>query len=183
MAQGPHPLALALIDRLSARSHAPVLEIGAGSGRNTAALRAAGFVVTAIGAEEIARAARGYVGALSTHALLHGSPDSIASLLDQIAQRLEKAAPLYATFASIHDARYGAGVRLGDHTFAPEAGEERGVPHTYFNEKQLRTLLAKHFELEAIEEIDASAIVGRWAHAQLPAGTVHWFVHATFCHA
>ncbi|HUA09530.1 MAG TPA: hypothetical protein VMA98_09670, partial [Candidatus Acidoferrales bacterium] len=66
LSRPPHPLALALIERLRERPGAEVLEVGAGSGRNTPALIAAGLRV---GSEP----ARGpYAAALSTHALLHG---------------------------------------------------------------------------------------------------------------
>ena len=61
----PHPLALDLIERLRDRPGARVLEIGAGSGRNTRALIGAGLRVQA------PPDSGPYAAALSTHALLH----------------------------------------------------------------------------------------------------------------
>ena len=118
----PHPLTLELIDRLRARPHATVLEVGAGSGRNTHALHAAGFRVVCL--DDAATAA----AALSTHALLHGTPASISELLHRIAEHVEGGAPLYATFGSVRDRRYGRGRLIEERVYAPQDGDERDVP-------------------------------------------------------
>ncbi|MFZ1017913.1 MAG: hypothetical protein WAN39_08595, partial [Candidatus Cybelea sp.] len=44
----PHPLAVRLIEHLRAEPAARVLEFASGRGRNTEALRAAGFTVVAV---------------------------------------------------------------------------------------------------------------------------------------
>jgi hypothetical protein len=176
----PHPLAAALIDRLGARP-VQVLEIGTGSGRNTAALAAAGHFVHTISdvvaPHEFPSRGR-FQGALTTHALLHGTAESIAPLLARIAQLLDDAAPFYATFGSVRDSRFGIGTRIDDWTFAPESGDEIGVPHVYFDEPHLRALLDRYFAIESLEERNVDEIVGRWAHAERPQGSVHWFVRA-----
>lgn len=165
----PHPLALELIDRLRNRHGAPVLEIGRGSGRNTRALEAAGFHVIDLDSEQIA------AGALSTHTFLHGTPDAIASLLARVAKRLEPGAPFLVTFGSRQDARFGQGTRIEDHVFAPEEGDERGVPHAFFDEISLRRLL-KAWHVESLREQIVDDIAGQWAHEQQPLrGAVHWF--------
>lgn len=115
-------------------------------------------------------------GALSTHALLHGTPADISALCRAIAARLHPLAPFYATFGSIHDARFGAGARLGDATFAPIDGDEAGVAHTYFDEPALRRMLESDFAIESLEERGVDAIAGNWAHERRPLrGAVHWF--------
>lgn len=166
-----HPLAVALIRRLENTGGA-VLEIGPGSGRNTAALRAAGLRVSH---EPVASA---FDAALSTHALLHGTPTDVANALDAIAAALKPGAPLYATFGSQRDARFGRGTRVDARTFAPNDGDERGVAHCYFDEPVLRALLETHFSVESMEETSVDDVVGRWAHAQPPSGSVHWFVRS-----
>src|SRR5215469_16378881 len=123
----PHPLAFELIKRMQGQFRISVLEVGAGSGRNTRALETAGFAIVQIG-NSIADAA------LSTHALLHGTSESIAELLDRIADQLKPGAPFFGTFGSVRDARNGAGTRLGAHTYSPTSGDERGVAHTFFDE-------------------------------------------------
>lgn len=173
-------MAVELIERLH-QQHAQILEIGCGGGRNTAALRAAGFSVHAVADEPAgafsAQASR-FDAALSTHALLHGTPASIASIVRAIAGSLHPGAPFYATFASKADARYGTGTRVTEDAYAPDEGDERGVAHTYFDEISLRALLDPDFTVEALEERDVDDVVGRWAHAQQPRGSVHWFVRA-----
>jgi hypothetical protein len=169
----PHPLALDLIERLSDRPAARVLEIGSGSGRNTRALVAAGLRVCSLPPDERC------VAALSTHALLHGSPTSLATLLDRIAAGLEPDAPLFATFGSMFDARYGMGDEREPHVFAPRDGDEAGVAHAYFDEVRLRKLLVPRFVIESLREVEVDRIAGDWAHPTTPLrGAVHWFAVA-----
>jgi hypothetical protein len=168
----PHPLAVALIERLRGRSGARVLEIGPGSGRNTRALTAAGMSVQAFGDG----AAPGATAALATHALLHGTPESIARDLRTIAALLEPDAPFYATFGSVRDARFGNGERLGEHVFAPLDGDEAGVAHTFFTRSMLDTLLESDWHVESIDEVSVDDVAGSWAHLRDPLrGAVHWF--------
>jgi len=169
----PHPLAFALIERLRERPAARVLEVGAGSGRNTDALRAAGLRVCTLPVQQLCAAA------LTTHALLHGTPASIAAQLDDIAAALEPAAPLFATFASVRDARYGTGNALEPHVYAPMQGDETGVAHAYFDEGRLRTLLSPRFTFESLREVNVDQVAGTWAHQRTPLrGAIHWFVVA-----
>jgi hypothetical protein len=174
-----HPLAISLIARLRAIPNARVLEIGAGTGRNTEALRAAGFEIDALadGAPIPARD-KYYDAALSTHALLHGTPGTIAASLSAIANALKPQAPLHATFASTLDARFGKGQRISKHVFASETGDEAGVPHVYFTSEELRSLLEANYDVESIQETAADDIVGTWAHREPLRGVVHWFVRA-----
>lgn len=149
-----------------------VLEIGAGSGRNTIALEGAGITVLAPGQGPAD-------AALSTHALLHGTLESIAERLDQIAAQLRPGAPLYGTFGSVRDARFGEGDRLGAFTFAPTDGDERGVAHTFFDEPRVRALIERRFVVESLVERGVDAVVGTWAHPQSPLeSAVHWFAVA-----
>jgi hypothetical protein len=170
----PHPLTLELIERLRARSGAGLLEVGAGSGRNTRALEAAGFRVFA------PPGGGPYAAALSTHALLHGTPASIGLELATIAAVLEPGAPLFGTFGSTRDARYGTGTLLEAHVYASPEGDERGIAHAYFDRARLRELLAAQWLVESMREVVVDDIVGKWAHATAPLrGSVHWFVIAT----
>ncbi len=169
----PHPLALSLIERMSERPGARVLEVGTGSGRNTRALVAAGLRVCSFSPEEPCAAA------LSTHALLHGTPTSLEELLDRIVTSLERSAPFYATFGSVHDARYGNGDEREPHVFAPLDGDEAGVAHAYFDESRLRGLLERRFVIESLREVAVDKIAGDWAHKTAPLrGAVHWFIVA-----
>ncbi len=181
--RAPHPLAARLIAAAGPQTH--VIEIGTGSGRNAAALAAAGLPYVSIGqSAPIAPlvVAQRFNAALSTHALLHGTPHSIANRLAEIARALEAGSPLYATFGSTADARYGSGDRIDDATFAPVDGDERGVAHAYFDESHLRALLSPHFEPVHIEAVAVDSIAGAWAHLTAPLhGAVHWFVEARRC--
>jgi SAM-dependent methyltransferase len=176
----PHPLAIALIERLGAGTGARVLEIACGRGRNTAALSAAGLEVQAIADEETHRfkAVGTFDAVLSTHGFLHGTPAEIEALIAKTAAALRAGAPLYAAFASTRDARYATGTRVADDTFAPCSGEETGVPHRYFSEAALRATLGSYFEIASLAEHGVDHIVGRWAHAEQPSGSVHFFVIA-----
>jgi hypothetical protein len=170
----PHPLALALIERMRERPGALILEIGAGSGRNTAALKRAGFAVVEFESAQSACAA-----ALSTHAMLHGRMDEIEARLARIAGLLDAGAPFYATFGSASDARFGTGVSIAPNVYAPETGDEAGVAHAYFTRDALCALLERHFTVVGLEERGVDEIAGAWAHERQPLrDAVHWFVRA-----
>lgn len=175
-----HPLAIALIERLRVYPRARVLELGSGSGRNTAALEAAGFDVCSIPDAKLPSFSvpAGFDGAIATHAMLHGTPATVAGMVAATARALKSGGPFYATFASVQDARFGTGTKIDEQTFAPVDGDERGVAHVYFDEARLRVLLERHFTVESLRECSVDDVVGRWAHSQKPHGSVHWFVHA-----
>jgi len=180
-----HPLARALIERFRGEPGARILEIGTGSGRNLRALRAAGLSVNSL---DDARAARpdaigaagdDFAAALSTHALLHGDSNSLKEMMSAVARALRSGAFLYATFGSSRDARFGRGERVDDLTFAPSEGDERGVPHAYYDEQRLRALLEPYFKIESLEEHDVDRVAGSWAHREETlAGAIHWFAIA-----
>jgi SAM-dependent methyltransferase len=179
-------LAVGLIEHLRGAPEIRVLEFACGAGRNTRALREAGFDVVAIDDRTAASEApfagvRGaFAAAISTHGLLHGTPPIIAGHVSQIARLLAENGMLYATFGSIRDSRFGQGERVDASTFAPAGGDERGVAHGFFSREQLRALLDPYFAIESLEEHDAAEIAGSWAHRQRPlSGAVHWLAVAT----
>jgi hypothetical protein len=181
----PHPLAAALIKRLHFRPESRVLDFAAGSGRNGDALRRAGFTVVAIRDDDAASEAGlstlagRFDGVLSTHGLLHGVPRSIEARVRAIANCLDTDGLLFATFGSKRDSRFGQGERIDDSTFAPDGGDERGVPHGYFDRDQLRALLEPYFEIESLREQGVDDVAGSWAHRERPlVGACHWFVVA-----
>ena len=173
---------MALIERLHAGHAARVLDFGYGSGRNTASLKAAGFTVVAIddaaaGAAEPLRAIpERFDAAISTHGLLHGTHDAIASRVRAIAERLRAGGLFYATLGSSRDKRFGQGLHLGDCTFAPVDGDEHGVPHTYYDRDRAMAMLVPYFHIESLDEAGVDEIAGSWAHSARPLhGAVHWF--------
>ena len=173
--ESQHPLTRELI----ATTHPGqrILLVGVGSGRHLAALHAAGLTVEAVEAGAPLPARFDFDGALSTHALLHGRPETIAATLAAVAARLRDGATFAFTLGSTRDPRFGQGVRLDDSTWAPEAGDEAGVAHAYFDERGVRALL-DGWEIVALTEGDASATAGAWAHPSGTASLVHWFVRA-----
>ncbi|HMF27349.1 MAG TPA: methyltransferase domain-containing protein [Candidatus Cybelea sp.] len=178
----PHPLAAALIERLHACPSVRVLDFACGSGRNTSALRAAGFTVVAVddaaaaATEPLREISQAFDAAISTHGLLHGANEAIASNVRAIAECLRTGGLFYATFGSSRDARFGQGRRIGSWTFAPLDGDERDVPHTYFDRNRLAAMLAPYFQIESLEEVGVDEIAGRWAHSAKPLrGAAHWF--------
>ncbi|HEY1881884.1 MAG TPA: hypothetical protein VGG51_02440 [Candidatus Cybelea sp.] len=182
----PHPLAVRLVEHLRAAPAARVLEFASGRGRNTEALRADGLTVitvddrTAGSAAPLEGLSGRFAAALSTHGLLHGTPATIAATLAGIAGLLAKGAPLYATFGSVNDARFGSGTKIDEFAYAPESGDERGVAHAFFDRERLRALLGTQFTILSLEERDAGQSAGHWAHSARPlSDAVHWFAVAT----
>lgn len=180
-----HPLAQRVIECLRREGGCRVLDFASGSGRNGAALRRAGFTVVEVDDAAAASDAptssvsERVAAVLSTHGLLHGTAPAIAARISAIAAALEDDGWLCATFGSSHDARFGEGERIAGSTYAPTSGDERGVAHTFFNEEELRALLAPAFAIESLAEHAVDEVAGSWAHRERPlTGAVHWFVVA-----
>ncbi len=168
--------------RLHPKPDRPVLDFAAGSGRNGAALRSAGFAVVTVDDETAASPAplRGATGpfaaVVSTHGFLHGATPAVAARVGAIAASLARGGLLYASFGSTRDARFGRGERIDRATFAPAEGDERGVAHAYFDRETLRSLLERYFKIESLDEHGVDALAGTWAHRRAPlSGAVHWF--------
>lgn len=161
-----------------------MLELAPGSGRNTGALRRAGLDVETIpdaSLDEWLRsdAAQGAFDAvLSTHGFLHGTAATATAMIERSSRALRAGGLLFATFASERDRRFGRGTRLDDRSYAPDDGDEAGVAHVYFDERSLRGELRACYEIQSLEEREVDDVVGRWAHAERPSGSVHWFVRA-----
>lgn len=154
----PHPLTLELIAALAGRAGARVCDFATGNGRNAAALRAAGLVVCAVADAQAARdplpAFDGddWDGLISTHGFLHGDAPAIARRIAATVAHLSAGAPFYVTFGSTHDPRCGEGTQLGPRTFAPSAGEESGVAHTYYDAPALHALLQPYVAIVALDQ-------------------------------
>jgi len=175
----PHPLVGALIAALPADSR--VLLVGVGSGRHIPPLLKAAFRVDALDEATLRAVVDGepfsgeFDGAVSTHALLHGTPGAIAAALGAIGARLRAGAPFHLTLGSTADPRFGTGTRVDDATWSALTGPEAGVPHAYFDEVGVRVLLAD-WDVLALEARSAAATAGRWAHRPDELATmVHWF--------
>jgi hypothetical protein len=175
----PHLLAVRLAAALGAGAR--VLVLGAGSGRSLPPLRAAGLQIeSAPTGEELFAAYPGpYDGVLSTHALLHGTRESVALRVGLLVGRLTANGRFYATFGSTLDPRFGKGDWVPGDGWAPQEGDEAGVCHAYFDRRGVEELLAAFTERH-IEARDVRDLVGRWAHAAGSADmpSVHWFVEA-----
>jgi hypothetical protein len=182
-AHDAHPLAERLIALARERPLAgPVIEIGLGSGRNTRALVDAGIALVSVPDDvpytQLPGHRESYGAALSTHAYLHGISSKLRGGIAELRRVLMPGAPAFLTLGSIKDARYGLGVPLDDRTFAPGDGDEAGIPHAFFDRDGVLELLFG-FTIDALEEVDADATAGRWAHpGGEPSGRVHWFVQA-----
>jgi hypothetical protein len=197
----PHPLVAALIDAVPARSR--ILLLGVGSGRHIPPLLAANLRIDVLeedakragaasarfAADDRVRVAHGrydepppfdatYDGALSTHALLHGRPETVAAVLATLASAMRPGAPLHVTLGSRRDPRFGAGTPFDEATRVATTGTEAGIPHAYFDEVSARRLLSD-WEILSLEERSAAETAGRWAHnpSELES-MVHWFVRA-----
>ncbi|MBV8246049.1 MAG: class I SAM-dependent methyltransferase [Candidatus Eremiobacteraeota bacterium] len=195
----PHPLVEELSERIPAG--AAVLLLGIGSGRNAMALLERGYALTSV--DDSAARARNFLGhvpdarviaasyerlpipgrlfdaAVSTHALLHGDPRAIERAIREVERLLHPESLLVATFGSSRDARFGRGIRYGPQTFASTRGDEAGVPHSFFNEAEVRRLL-DGFHIESLAERNVDDVAGTWAHEAEPLrGSVHWFAIAT----
>ncbi|MBV9648369.1 MAG: hypothetical protein JO043_12945 [Candidatus Eremiobacteraeota bacterium] len=120
-----------------------------------------------------------YDGILSTHALLHGTCETVASRVAILTAYIREGGRFHATFGSTLDPRCGVGVYLEGDGWSSQDGPEAGVPHAFFHRAALEALL-RPFSAGSMEEREVGEVVGRWAHpAHDPARPAfHWFVEA-----
>ena len=161
-----------------------MIEVHAGSGRNTRALHAAGIPVVATNDDEpytqLPGARDTYAAALSTHGFLHGTTAKLRLGIGDLRRVLKSGAPIYITLGSLHDPRFGYGLALDERTFAPGDGPEIGIPHAFFERDGILELL-RGFAIESMDETDTTDIVGTWAHPYGPESAeriIHWLVVA-----
>jgi hypothetical protein len=178
---GAHPLARRLADRLG-HERGPIIVVGDGSGRNSRALRSAGYAVSAVPDSvpytQLPAPAKHFAGALASHAYLHGTSPKIKSGIAELARVLRSGAPVFLTLGSIDDVRYGFGERLDAHSYAPGDGPETGIPHAFFDRDGALEVL-RPLTVISLETTNVDDIVGKWAHLDdEPPGKVHWFVEA-----
>jgi hypothetical protein len=176
--EAAHPLAVDLAATLSPGSR--VLVLGAGNGRSLPPLRAAGAGVEIAAADDelLDEHAGPYDAILSTHALLHGTCESVARRVASLERLLAPTGRLYATFGSTSDPRFGTGVPTTGGGWAPASGDEAGIGHAYFDHTSLARVL-EPFARVQMEQRDVAEVIGRWAHTTGEAGpSVHWFVEA-----
>ncbi len=180
--QTTHPLATELALRYRAQHlTAPILEIAAGSGRNTRFFVDAGIPIVSTRDDEAYTQLPGgrglYAAALSTHGYLHGTVAKLRLGFAELRRVLRPGAPLFITLGSIKDTRFGLGIPVEDTTFAAGEGDEAGVPHPFFDRDGVVDVLEPAFTVESLDERNVDDIVGRWAH-EAPTGMWHWFVIA-----
>ncbi len=180
--QTVHPLALQLAEHYRAREpRSPIIEIAAGSGRNTRSFIELGIPIVATRDDEAYTQLPGgralYAAALSTHGYLHGTQAKLRLGFAELRRVLRPGAPVFITLGSVRDARFGLGVPIDDTTFAPGDGEEAGIPHAFFDRDGVIEVLTPSLRVESLEEHNVDNLVGRWAHAA-PLDMWHWFVVA-----
>jgi hypothetical protein len=160
-----------------------LIEIAAGTGRNTNAFTAAGLPVVTTADEDpytqLPGARDAYAAAFSSHGYLHGATAKLRAGFAELRRVLAPGAPVALVLGSIDDERFGFGEALDEWTFAPGDGPEKGVPHAYFEREMIPELL-RGFTIESLDDVDTTEIVGRWAHPGEPTQRIHhWLVEAT----
>lgn len=92
-------------------------------------------------------------GVFSWDVLQHNTIDKIIKTVDLIWEHLLPSGMLLATIKSDKADLFGKGVEIEPKTFVLDSGKEKGVPHHYFNEDELRRLFDNNkWEIKAMTE-------------------------------
>ena len=87
---------------------------------------------------------------IAVNVVYHATRAQLVDLVQQIVRCLVPGGMLYITFKSRADSDYRQGIELAPHTYAPQSGIERGIPHYYVEQKEIAELLDR-FECESVE--------------------------------
>lgn len=83
---------------------------------------------------------------IAYNVVYHAMRNEVEHVIRQAYRVLSMNGVMLVTFKSILDSEYGEGLRLDQSTYAPVAGVEKGIPHYYVDEDEVRRLL-QDFEL------------------------------------
>jgi len=161
----------------AARGARRILDAGAGAGRNSRFLLRRGHDVVAVddsgfAIETLRPLEREYPGRFAAvqcsfyplpfppdsfdlvvciHAAHHQTREGIARSFGEFARVLSPAGALIVNLLSKEDARFGEGDCVGRNTYAPDHGDERGIPHYFVEDKDDLVRLLGEFDVREAE--------------------------------
>jgi len=182
-----------------------VLDAGYGAGRHIVYLHEQGFAVSgfdiAPNAEHHARAklpqeVAAYVdlktfdmhdtpwpyadssfeGVVAVNVIHHTIYDGFVATLDEIARVLVPRGLVLATIASKGNHKYGIGEKIDEYTFLTDSGAEKGIPHAFFDETDLRNMLADKYTIRELREVSGE-IPEADRHLKKEGALDHWLLY------
>lgn len=167
----PHERVVGLVPLLRKRGARRVLDLGCGAGRHVVYLAKNGFEVYGMDISPVGLDhARGWLSreglsaalvqrdmtefpypypdgffdaAISLYVIYHTTLGNMRQVLAEIDRVLQPGGLALLTFQSREGWRYGRGVEIEPNTFIPDTGEDRGVPHHFSDEAEVRGILAR----------------------------------------
>ncbi len=189
----PLPAVAEFADSLKDQGSVRVLDLGCGAGRHTLFLAKDGFQVTGLDVSETAlkelqtRVDKAnlknvalvkhemlelpfvdeyFDAVVSTNVLHHGTAAEIKQTLGELFRIMKEGAAGFIITLSKQDFRYGDGEKIGPDTYRFTEGDEKGIVHHFFDEKELRFFFNR-FEIVTLNEELFPAKKGNWAHFHL----------------
>ena len=83
---------------------------------------------------------------------------------------------LLATVASKNNYKYGVGKKIDNHTFLTDSGAEKGIPHAFFDEQDLKEIFKNEFNIMRLQEMSGE-IPEADRHLKKEGTLDHWLIH------
>lgn len=184
-----------------------VLDVGYGAGRHLVYLHQQGFVVSGFEmvptAEKFAKeklscikggagvelktfdmhtlpwpyVASSFEGMLAINVIHHTNHAGFLEIVGEMTRLLVPGGLVLATVASKHNHKYGSGKSIDEYTYLTESGAEKGIPHAFFDEQDLRKIFGDKYNLFVLREI--SGEIPKADQQFKKQGVLdHWLVYA-----
>lgn len=118
-----------------------------------------------------------FEGVLAVNAIHHTNYQGFLRIINEISRVLVTGGLFLTTIASKNNHKFGKGPKVDDYTYITDSGTENGIPHAFFDEKDLIRIFSTSYNIKELRLI--SGEIPEADKAMKKEGTLdHWLLYA-----